>query len=357
MSKLTVDRTQSGIYKVRFTGPDGRRVQISARTRDRRQAEEFGARLYAEAWRTHQLGERPRRTWPEAVERWIQERPAKRSLNKDAGNLRWLHPYFGALRLDEIDADAIRAAADARAAEPADKRKDEGKLTSAATVNRMLALIRSILRAAVEWGWIDRAPAVRMRQEKAERLRWLTRDEADRLIAALPQHLKAPARFSLATGLREQNVLRLEWSQVDLQRRVCWVHADQAKGGLAFSVPLNTDAVLCLRGQAGAHMRWCFPGPSGEPLARANNHGWRSAIVKAKVAPLRWHDLRHTWASWHVQAGTPLEVLMRLGGWRSLSMVLRYAHLAPGHLAPHADAISTGPKLVQSAKAKAGKRR
>ncbi len=58
---------------------------------------------------------------------------------------------------------------------------------------------------------------------------------------------------------------------------------------------------------------------------------------------LRWHDLRHTWASWHVMAGTPLEVLMRLGGWASLDMVLRYAHLAPSYLAGYADAVALNP--------------
>lgn len=354
-SKIHVERGPSGIYKIRFTSPSGRRVQVSSRTRDRRQAEELGAKMYAEAWRVEQLGDRPRRSWAEAVARWLDERPAKRSLKKDTANLRWLHPQFGGLMLEEITADRIRDAASARAAERSDKREkgDPLKLTSPATVNRMLALIRSILRAAVAWEWLDRAPVISMRVEKSERMRWLTRDEADRLIAALPDHLKAPARFTLATGLREQNVLRLEWSQVDLDRRVAWVHADQAKGGASFAVPLNADAVVCLRGQIGVHDQWCFIGPKDGPVVRANNHGWRSAIKTADVAPLRWHDLRHTWASWHMQAGTPAEVLMKLGGWKTLAMVMRYSHLSPGHLAAYADAIA-GPKLVRSKSANGG---
>lgn len=348
-SKIHVERGSTGIYKIRFTDPGGSRVQVSARTRDKRQAEELAAKMYAEAWRVEQLGDKQRRTWPEAVARWLAERPAKRSIGKDTANLRWLNPLFGAKYLDAITADAIRDAANARASEPSDKREkgDKTKLTSAATVNRMLALIRSILRAAVEWEWLDRAPVVKMRPEKAERMRWLTRAEADRLLDALPDHLKALARFTLATGLREQNVLRLEWSQVDLDRRVAWVHADQAKGGASFAVPLNADAVVCLRGQIGVHARWCFIGPNDGPIVRANNHGWRTAIKTADVAPLRWHDLRHTWASWHMQAGTPAEVLMKLGGWKSLAMVMRYSHLSPGHLAAYADAIA-GPKLVQT---------
>lgn len=62
---------------------------------------------------------------------------------------------------------------------------------------------------------------------------------------------------------------------------------------------------------------------------------------------LRFHDLRHTWASWHVQAGTPLPVLQQLGGWASNQMVLRYAHLGRGHIAAYADNLGTAPQASQ----------
>ena len=66
----------------------------------------------------------------------------------------------------------------------------------------------------------------------------------------------------------------------------------------------------------------------------------KKALKRAHVEDFRWHDLRHTWASWHVQAGTPLNVLQELGGLSDYSMVLRYAHLAPEHLAEYANKIS-----------------
>lgn len=75
-------------------------------------------------------------------------------------------------------------------------------------------------------------------------------------------------------------------------------------------------------------------------LGERPRHTWQDAVV-------RWHDLRHTWASWHVQAGTPLLALKELGGWSSIDMVMRYAHLAPDHLAEHAERIS-GPRLVRT---------
>jgi integrase len=72
---------------------------------------------------------------------------------------------------------------------------------------------------------------------------------------------------------------------------------------------------------------------AGKPLGHANTLAWRKALKRAGIANFRWHDLRHTWASWHRQSGTPTHELQRLGGWRSSVMVERYAHLAPDHLA------------------------
>jgi integrase len=78
----------------------------------------------------------------------------------------------------------------------------------------------------------------------------------------------------------------------------------------------------------------------GSPVLKAGGNAWKKALNRASIKNFRWHDLRHTWASWHVQAGTPLNVLQELGGWSDYTMVLRYAHLAPEHLAEYASKIS-----------------
>jgi integrase len=72
---------------------------------------------------------------------------------------------------------------------------------------------------------------------------------------------------------------------------------------------------------------------AGKPLARVSTHAWEKALKRAGIENFRWHDLRHTWASWHRRAGTPTHELQRLGGWRTARMVERYAHLAPDDLA------------------------
>ena len=116
------------------------------------------------------------------------------------------------------------------------------------------------------------------------------------LLNELPVHLETMARFSLLTGLRESNVTKLEWNQIDLQRHVAWIHPDQAMTEKALGVPLNNEAVNILRSQIGKYLRYVFV-YKGKPVLKANNHAWRKALNRAGITHFRWHDLRHTWAS------------------------------------------------------------
>ncbi len=103
-------------------------------------------------------------------------------------------------------------------------------------------------------------------------------------------------------------------------------------------LPLNESAMGVLRRQIGKHPARVFT-YKGRPLKSVNENSWESALKRAGIRDFRWHDLRHTWASWLVQAGVPLSAVQELGAWETASMVRRYAHLAPEHLAPHAAAI------------------
>jgi integrase len=193
-------------------------------------------------------------------------------------------------------------------------------------------------KAKNEWGWIDTVPTIRKLKEPKQRIRWLSHEEATRLLAELPEHLNAIVRFALSTGLRESNITKLEWSQVDMQRKVCWIHPDQAKAERAIGVPLNNSAIDVLLQQVGKHHMRVFT-YKNEPFVKAGTRAFKNALERSGINSFRFHDLRHTWASWHVQSGTPLNVLQELGGWSSYEMVQRYAHLAPEHLSDHASCI------------------
>jgi integrase len=95
----------------------------------------------------------------------------------------------------------------------------------------MIAVCAELLmrKCARDWEWLDRAPAVRLLKEPTRRIRFLDRHQARTLLCELPPHLQAMANFTLATGLRAANVTGLTWEQVDLSRKLAWVHPDQAK--------------------------------------------------------------------------------------------------------------------------------
>ncbi|KTD21510.1 Prophage integrase [Legionella londiniensis] len=258
----------------------------------------------------------------DAVLRWVDESTHKRSLVTDKYHLTWLDPFLRSKKLCDIDRDLIEFIA----------KKKEAENVSLTTVNRILELIRAILnRAHKEWGWLDKPPIIRMRKIENKQIRWLTKQEATRLLKELPPHLKDMASFTLATGLRESNVTQLKWSEVHLDKKHALIHADESKSKRPIPVPLNKQAISILKAQIGKNPTYVFT-YNGNPVTRCNNHAWLKALKRAGINDFRWHDLRHTWASWHVQNGTPLHELQQLGGWSNYEMVLRYAHLSSAHL-------------------------
>ena len=152
------------------------------------------------------------------------------------------------------------------------------------------------------------------------------------------------ALFTLVTGLRQRNVKQLRWKEVDLDNRHAWVHADQAKGNKAIAAPLNETAMMVLNNQRGKHDKFVFTYGS-KPVHQVNGKAWCKALQRAGIKDFRWHDLRHTWASWHVQNGTSLQGLQLLRGWSCFDMVLRYAHLSSKHLRVAADRINVTNSL------------
>ena len=313
-------RKDSPFWWVKLPAIRGERgpLQASTGTGEKRKAQQVYNKLKAERWEQDKLGAKPRRTWKEAVLKFLDETTHKRSRSKDIAILNWLDPWTGGKYLDEVDRALI------------DQIKEERlKVGSASTANRYLAVIRSILRKAwQEWEWLDRVPKVTLYRENEGRIRSLTREEFDRLYAELPGHLAAMALFSVHTGLRQANVRDLQWQQVDLALRHAWVEAEKHKNGKPHAVPLNDIAMLVLVQQAGEHPTNVFT-YAGKPISNVSTKAWWAALERAGIQDFRWHDLRHTWATWHRQQGTPTHELQRLGGWKTLSMVERYAHIAP----------------------------
>ena len=322
-------RKRGSVWWIDFVAPNGERVRRTTETDNKAQALELHDKLKAEVWRIDKLGERPRRIWNDAVIRWLKEQSHKASIESDKIHLRWLDKHLSGRDLETINRTLIDRITETKLAED----------VTNATVNRVLEVLRAILRRCVEeWEWIDKAPKIRMLKEPTRRIRFLTREEAQRLLAELPVHLANMAAFALATGLRRANVTGLRWQQIDLDRSLAWIHPDQAKARKAIAVPLNAEALAIVRSLQGKHTTHVFT-YKGNTITQVSTKTWYMALERAGIKDFRWHDLRHTWASWHVQSGTPLFALQELGGWESSEMVRRYAHLAADHLAPYAEGL------------------
>lgn len=313
-------RKDSPHYWVKFSPIKGeiKPFYKSTETAIKRDAQKYHDKLQAERWELDKLGVKPRHTWDQAAAKFLEETSYKRTHEWDKSMLRWFQPYLGGKDLLDINRALLDQVKAIRA-----------KGSSPATVNRYMALVRTILRKACnDWEWLDRVPKVGMFKDPEGRIRSLSREEFSRLLAELPDHLADMARFAVATGLRQANVTGLQWKQISLERRHLWVSGAEHKNGRPHSVPLNQAAIDVLLKRQGEHPTHVFT-YEGKPIIQVNTKAWRNALQRAGIFDFRWHDLRHTFATWHREAGTPTHELQRLGGWKTQAMVERYAHVAP----------------------------
>lgn len=310
----------------------GRKTRRSTGTADKRAAKEFEDVLSQRLWRREKLGDRSAVPWNEATQRWLKDSAKERKRDREI--LAWLEPKIGQHPVSAIaDPDVLEQLREDGLA--------EGWARS--TVDRAMRTIRSVLRKCVKWRYLEAPPSVPMygeEDETGEEPRWLTHGEFDKLKAQLPPHLKIAAEFAVLTMLRMRSQSRLTWDRIDLLGQKAWVPRGQMKAGRTFSFPLSSKAMKVLKeakrlSPKGDHVFQY----DDRPIDNFNTAAFKKAVKRAGLPPMRWHDLRHTGASWAVQNGVTLPELMVLGDWRSYKMVLKYAHFAPSHAAKAAELV------------------
>ena len=183
--------------------------------------------------------------------------------------------------------------------------------------------------------------------EARPRIRFLSRDEYRRLLALLVLISGPLIEMAVETGMRLEELLSLKWEQVDLDRRE--VRLTVTKSSQPRVIPLSDRAVAtvvaspCIAGSP-----YVFTNPQTGHRYRNLRHSFRKACSHAGISDFRWHDLRHTFASWHVQSGTDLYRVSRMLGHSTLQMSARYAHLATEHLHEAVRAMATSMATVAS---------
>ena len=193
------------------------------------------------------------------------------------------------------------------------------------TINRELSCLRRCLNLQIKWGKAEDNPVrkVEFFPEDGRRERILSPDELQLLLAACTEHSRPYVALALHTGMRLGEILGLTWDQVDLRQGV--VTLTRTKSGKWRKVPLNEVARPLLEAlpRSGPYV---FGGAA--PFG-AIKRAWQGACRRAGLGGLRFHDLRHTWASYVVEAGVDLRTVQELGGWSSLELVERYSHPTP----------------------------
>lgn len=292
------------------------------------------------------------KTFREVAQEYLEFKrvKGKHSLENDITFIERFKAFFGAEALvKEITAQRI-AQYDKHRLTQASRLK---RAISPASVNRELAVLRHLLRLAEEWGYIDKVPKIRLGKESEGRLRFLSEEEAVRLLQACEEsrnpYLKTIVTTALHTGMRRGEILGLTWDRVDFSRGVLLL--EKTKSGRRREVPMNQAVYAALSALPGLKEK-------GLVFCRGDGAAWGkirtafdTACERAKIEDFRFHDLRHTCASWLIQRGRSLKEVQELLGHRTFAMTLRYAHLSPDRLR---DAVASlerpaqvNPALVQ----------
>jgi len=322
-------------------------------------AKAWAAKIETDMRTGRHFGGASRHTFTELVDEYESEATNLRSFGDRKQHLVYWREAFGADLLSDITPQRIkrereklldvptRYTSRATGKPEIDAKREMGK-RSGPTVNRYLATLSACFAFGVKTlGWIERNPCERVNRSKENpgRVRFLSDEELPRLLDACRPNpdLYLAVLLSLTTGARQSEIMGLRWGQIDFVRSVITLKHGTTKNKDARSLPLVGEAFTLLQQRArvrSLHDDRVFPPTSENAQYRDVREGWVRALQAANVKDFRWHDLRHTAASYLAMSGVSLVEIAKVLGHRTLAMVARYAHLSDEHI------VSTGEKLA-----------
>jgi integrase len=311
----------------------GRQVRRSTETEDKKLAQRIFDKIKGEiaegTWFEKLPGENY--TYEDLMKKYLKEHS---SVNKSASTykrdkslVKQLVGYFGSYYLTEITPAMI--------SQYKEKRREDG--VSARTINYELATINHAFNLAIrEWELINENPVVKVRKEKVSNIieRWLSLNEEKKLLIASPKWLQEIIIFAINTGLRQSEILDLKWKQIDMTRESLTI--SEQKNHCVDTLPLNETVMRLLRSKYREDLdldSYVFPNTNSDRKGnRLLLKAFYAALKRSGITNFRFHDLRHTFATRLVQNGVDLYTVQKLGRWKTVSMVQRYAHHHPESL-------------------------
>ena len=334
-------KDQDGLYRrddspywwASFADASGRRTRRSTQTTDRKDAEALLAKWRLAAYQQKHWDKPPTHTFDELILAYLAEtKDKKRSAERDYYSAKQLYPVFTGIELSQLTPSSIRDYIKSRQALNAQP----------STINKELRLLSAALNyAGREWGWAIQNPVSgRTLKEPEGRVRWLSIDETDLLMAAAESepkaaaHLPAFIQLALHTGMRKGELLGLEWDRVNFATGLILLRAPHTKNEKRRSIPINNTARAALIQRARYRATHCPDSPwvfchIGGQRITSLRRSFDSACRRAGIVDFHIHDLRHTCAARLVSANVPLMEVRDLLGHSSITMTERYAHLAP----------------------------
>lgn len=341
-----------------FEKREGRAGKVTWRVRVRRQngpwlTKSFPRKIDAQEWARsieHKLdvgdhvpsSEARKRTLADAITRYLSVTFPQSKFQKNARDqtrmLLWWKERIGSLPLGSIKAATIAEIRD----ELATEKTRTGTLRTGSTINRRITALSAVMTVCVkEYGWLQKNPipnVTRMPDSKG-RERFLSDDERRRLLVACDASTCAAlgpvVRLALATGARKGELMSLEWQNVSLERRS--VRFVDTKNGDNRTVPLAASAVEVLQ----AWKRGRLPVGVVFPMGKDGiDKPWREARAVAGLPDFRFHDLRHSAASYLAMSGASLMDIAAILGHKTLAMVKRYSHLSEQHTTAAVDRMA-----------------
>ena len=330
---------RSGVWYIRYSGPDGKIHK-----------EAVGAKgLAKQVLHKRKTEVREGKFFPKRPRDWKVSELIDDYLQRNQGRLAqfYHHVAHGKTWKDWLDG---KTASDVTPADIQRYVTERLKTVKPATVNRELAFLKRVFNDAIENERATSNPVERVKllKENNARVRFLAPEEEERLLRELkkPEH-KALVIFALVTGLRQSEQFGLKISDISDNT----IYVRRSKHGGARTIPLSTAALQMLN-------VWRMGRGRDERVFPVNPHNFynrvfKPALKRAGVENFHWHDLRHTFASRLVMKGVDLRTVQELLGHKTLSMTLRYSHLAPGHLKDAIEKLTpqVDPNLLEVAKA------